>query len=156
MSIEYENLTQEKFREMGYRETIRGVPAPLLKEKTENLTKTQILTLIMINNHSTRGFGQIRDYGSWTIGNGIYIPSESVPKTLDEKGYVDVERKKTVSRRTGRTESGFEKKKEGGYVNCYTSDDVLDGIAQKLGFDNRFSDGLCELAKELLKKHPQK
>lgn len=154
MAVDYDNLTAEKFKEMGYRETVQGVPDPYSGENSESLTKTQILTLIMIDNSSTRGYGQIRHYSGHTLAAGNYIPTESVPNALDEMGYADVGRKKQVSRRTGRTSSGFEKKQEGGYVNCYSSDDVLDEIAQKLGFEGRLDDGFSDFAVELLQNHP--
>lgn len=153
MAVEYENLTREKFENMGYRETVKNVPKASLSG-TEDLTKTQILTLIMIDNSTTRGFSQIRHYTSGRMGKGVYIPSESVPNTLDEKGYVRVGRKRQVSRRTGRGATGFEKKKEGGYIKSYSSDDVLDDFAQKFGFKNRFDDDFHDFAIELLSEHP--
>lgn len=155
MAVDYDNLTAEKFSEMGYRETVQGVPDPYSGENTESLTKTQVLTLIMIDNSGTKGYGQIRHYSGHTLAAGNYIPTESVPRTLDEKGFAKVKRKKQVSRRTGRTSSGFEKKKEGGFVNCYSSDDVLDEIAQKLGFESRLDDGFSDYAVEQLQNHPQ-
>ena len=154
MAVDYDDLTRETLEEMSYRETIQGVPCPEYGTDTESLTKTQLLTLIMIYNTDVRGYGQIRDYRGGTLAKGQYIPTESVPRALDEKGYADVGEKKQVSRRTGRGPSGFTKKKEGGYVNAYRSDDVLDEIAEKLGFDYRHSDDLVEYARGLLKEHP--
>lgn len=155
MAVDYDNLTIDALDEMGYRETIQNVPCPDYTTDSESLTKTQLLTLIMIDNSSTKGYGQIRHYTGMTLAKGNYIPTESVPRALDEKGYAKVKRKKQVSRRTGRTPSGFEKKKEGGYVNCYRSDDVLDEIAEKLGYDGRHDDGFHDMAVQMLQDHPQ-
>ena len=100
---------------------------------------------MLIQASGTGGYGQIRSYPQRPRGGDM--PSPSVPETLDEKGFVDVGDKRQTSRRTGRGPSGFEKKK-GGYVNAYASDDVLDALAQKLGFDSRFSDRMAKYMRQ--------
>lgn len=152
MVVEYENLTRETFKSMGFRETVTGIPRQYSGTEA-TLTKTQILTLLMIYNHSVSGFGQIRHYTGQPLANEAYIPTESVPYALEEKGLVHVSPPRSVSRRTGRTKSGFETKQEGGSVTT-TDDELLDSLAETLGFENRFSDALAEFAVECLKSHP--
>lgn len=153
---DFDSLTVEKLREMGFREMIDGIPSTKFVLETERLTKTQLCTLALIYDAGTRGFGQIRDYGGRSnLANGTYIPSESVPKTLDEKGFATVRERKQVARRTGRTSSGFEKKKEGGYVNAHNSSEVLNEIAEQLGFDGKTDDEFTELFHDLMKNHPK-
>lgn len=151
---QFDTLTVDDLRSMGFRETIDGVPSPEYLTETTRLTKTQLCTLILIYDARTKGFGQIRDYALNSLANGTYIPSESVPKTLEEKGFASIKRRKQVARRTGRTASGFEKKKEGGYVNVRRASDELDAIARQLGFDGRTDDAFTDLAYELMQNHP--
>jgi hypothetical protein len=152
MVVDYENLTQETFKSMGFKETVTGIPHKYSGTDLI-LTKTQILTLLMIYNHSVGGFGQIRNYTGQTLANGAYISTKSVPYALEDKGLVHVSPPRRVSRRTGRTKSGFETKQEGGSVTT-TNDELLDLLAEKLGFGNRFSESLETFAVECLQSHP--
>jgi len=152
MVIQFDDLTRETLTEMGFRETIKDIPVDGLTQDG-TLTKLQLLTLVMIENSSTSGYSQIRDYGGInTLANGAYIPSKSVPRTLEDKGYVSVTRPKQVSRRTGRGVNGFEKKAEGGYVR--TMNDSLDEIVDKLGFQSPHSDEFVDFVIGLLQDHP--
>lgn len=156
MAIDYDDLDREKFEAMGFRETVRGVPSPSYGTDTDSLTKMQVCTLVMIYDSGAGGWGQIRRYPerpSRRLRDG-YMPSPSVPETLDEKGFADVGRRKQVRRRTGRGPGGFEKKTEGGYVNAHQSDDLLDELAEKLGFSGRFDDDLVDFVEGLLGDHP--
>lgn len=148
MAVDWSDLDRESFAGMTPRETVRGVPGPY-DRGPQSLTQKQIATLVMICNSSTSGFGQIRDYPSRRGGRSA-MPSPSVPETLDEKGYADVGDREQVSRRTGRGPTGFEKKTEGGYVNAYQSDDVLDALARKLGFGSRFDDDMVDFMRQIL------
>lgn len=142
MVVDWTDLDRESYENMSMRETVRGVPAPYGGGATERLTKKQLATLVLIYQADTGGFGQIRHYPEHPGRSGMAMPSPSVPETLDEKSFASVGDRRQVSRRTGRGRNGFEKKKEGGYVSARQSDDVLDALARKLGFDSRVDDGL--------------
>lgn len=155
MVVHYDDLTRDTLGEMGFRETIQDIPADSIM-RDETLTKLQLLALVMIQNSGTKGYGQIRHYrsGGDTLVNGAYMPSKSVPRALEEKGYVSITEPKQVSRRTGRGSNGFEKKKEGGYVRA-SNIDSLDDIAGELGFRNSRSEEFVEFVVELLRDHPK-
>lgn len=153
MAVNFENLTRDRFKEMGFRETVQEIPGSFGRDG-EPLTKLQIATLALINNADVHGFAQIRDFNARTTGSGVFIPSESVPQTLEEKGFVSIRQRKQVARRTGRTSSGFETKLEGGHIRV-TANDELDMIAEQLGFDSRFDDDFIEFARDVMQNHPR-
>ena len=131
MAVDWSDLDRQKFSAMTSRETVRNVPKPRSRGTT-SLTKKQLATLALIYNAGSSGYGQIRDYPARSGGRDM--PSPSVPETLDKKGFADVGDRKNPTR--GRT-GNMSRRMEGGYVNAYQSDDVLDALAKKLGFSGR-------------------
>jgi len=152
MAVDWADLDREKFAAMSPRETVRGVPQPGHGNTATSLTKKQIATLVMISRSSVSGFGQIRHYPERPGRRSGAMPSPSVPETLAKEGYVSVGDRRQVARRTGRGPSGFEKKQEGGYVNAYRSDDVLDALAEKLGYGSRFDENMTAFMKSQLEE----
>jgi hypothetical protein len=143
------DTTREQFEAMGHRAHIGGVPSP---DGPVTLTKTQAATLLLVPSSGTVAYGQVRDYGGYTLTDGGYIPTESVPQALAEKGVARISDRKQVQRRTGRGSTGFQSQREGGHVTA--NSEAVEALADALGFDGRHDDDLERFARQTMKAHP--
>ncbi|MFT4947888.1 MAG: hypothetical protein ACI9CA_000006 [Natronomonas sp.] len=143
------DTTREQFEQMSYRARVGGIPTAT---GAVALTKTQAATLVLIATSGARAYGQVRDYGGYNLSDGTYIPTESVPQALAEKGVARIKRRKQVQRRTGRGASGFESKPEGGHVRA--TSEAVEALADALGFDSRHDDDLERFARQTMQDHP--